>query len=81
MRIFNLDNTFSVVCNTKDTRNGFKHVGHLMRGGSEVNETKICYLNRTWERFTYESILYKVVNTFFEKGEIEKYKEVIATFN
>jgi hypothetical protein len=79
MRIFNLDNVYSVVCDTKDTRNGFKHVAVIFRNGLELFETKICYLNRTWERFTYEDVLIKVVKEGFERvEEQEKYLDIIS---
>jgi len=87
MRIFNLDNIYSVVCETKDTRNGFKHTAIVCKksydGKSSQNiyETKICYLNRTWERFTYESILLKVVDDFIAQCDKQKYLEVIKNFN
>ena len=57
MRIFNLDKTYNIVCNTAPTRNGFKHVATLHKNGYEIAKTKACYLNRTWERFTYETVL------------------------
>lgn len=81
MRIFTLDDTYNVVCNTKDTRNGFKHTASLCKKGVRIYETKICYLNRTWERFTYESILLKVVEDFIAQCDKQKYLEVIKNFN
>lgn len=78
MKIFTLDQTYSVVCNTADTRNGFKHVATLCRNGYEIAKAKICYLNRTWERFTYEDVLIKVVNDNFETGKgLEVYLKII----
>ena len=81
MKIFTLDNKYNVVCNWKSTRNGFKHEATLCKNGYEVGKTKICYLNRTWERFEYESILIKIVDLFFEGEENQKYKEVIKQLN
>ena len=77
MKIFNLDERFSVVCNFENTRNGFKHTGALCSNGNEVYKTKICYLNRTWERFEFESILLKVINERFTGEEKLKYIESI----
>ena len=65
MKIFNLTNGDVIVCNNANTRNGFKHVATLLRKGSEIYETKICYLNRTWERFEYESVINKLLEDFF----------------
>ena len=65
MQIFKLDENYTVVCETKDTRNGFKHEATLLRNNYSVCETKICYLNRTWERFTYESVINKLLEKIF----------------
>jgi hypothetical protein len=49
-----------IVCESADTRNGFKHVCTIQSpNGYIYAKTKICYLNRTWERFTYESVIEK----------------------
>ena len=77
MKIFNLNNVYNIVCNWKNTRTGFKHTANLCKNGFSVYETKICYLNRTWERFEYESILKKVVENYFENKEKEKFLKVI----
>jgi len=81
MRIFNLDNTYNIVCNTADTRSGFKHTATLCRNGYEVLKTKINYYNRTWERFTYEDVLIKTINNFFEGIEKDKYLSIIKKWN
>lgn len=81
MRIFNLDKTYTIVCNTAGTRNGFKHTATLCGNGYERAKAKINYLNRTWERFTHEDVLIKIVSSFFEGKEKEKYLSIIATWN
>lgn len=81
MKIFTLDEKYSVVCNTADTRNGFKHVASLCRNGEKIAESKICYFNRTWERFTYEDILIKIINNNFNGIDNEKYLNVIKSMN
>ena len=77
MKIFNLDKRFSVVCDSVGTRNGFKHTGVLCSNGTEVYKTKVCYLNRTWESFEFETILLKVINVRFTGEEKLKYIESI----
>ena len=61
MKIFNLDKIYSIVCNWKKTRSGFKHIANLCINGTSVYETKVNYLNRTWESFEYESVIQKVL--------------------
>jgi hypothetical protein len=39
----------------------FKHEATLLVDGREVETAKICYQNRTWERYDFESVLYKIV--------------------
>jgi len=53
---------YTIVCQTVNTRNGFKHVATLLHGGNELISTKICYQNRTWERFTYESVISQLLS-------------------
>lgn len=77
MRVFTLDENYSIVCEFKDTRNGFKHIASLVKNGSDIYETKICYLNRTWERFEYETILLEVISENFKGEEKQKYIDVI----
>lgn len=62
MKIFNLPNDYMVICNSKNTRSGFKHEATLCHNGREIHSTEIRYLNRTWERFTFESVLLKVIS-------------------
>jgi len=77
MKIFNLDERFSVVCDSVGTRNGFKHIANLCSNGFSVYKTKICYLNRTWERFEFETILLKVIAERFAGSTGNKFREVI----
>jgi hypothetical protein len=72
-KIFELDKNFSVICAFKNTRSGFKHEADLLRNGASVYKTKICYLNRTWESFEYESILVKVIDECFTGKQKEKF--------
>jgi len=78
MRIFNLDKQYNIVCNSVNTRSGFKHVATLHRNGYSIANAKKCYINRTWERFTYESVLIKMINNYFKDKEQEQYLAVIA---
>ena len=61
MESFKINEHLEAVCEWKKTRVAFKHVATLLRDGREVLEVKINYLNRTWERYTYESVLYKLL--------------------
>ena len=80
MKIFILNKKYSVVCDSKSTRYGFKHVASLCRNGIEIAETKINYLNRTWERFDYESILNKIISENFENKEKETNLKILKNW-
>ena len=63
MKIFRLNNTYSVVCETHNTSYGFKHTATLMKNGSEIDDAKSCYYNeRIWESYRYQTVLYLLLD-------------------
>ena len=52
-------NGFLFVCRSEKTRYGFRHVCDVAQkeGMRFFASFKRCYYNRTWERFTFESVL------------------------
>jgi len=72
MNSFKITDRIEVVCEWKKTRTAFKHVATLLINGREIDETKICYQNRTWERYTYESVLEKLINNTTALGSEDK---------
>ena len=61
MRNFKITEKIEVVCQSESTRSGFRHLATLLINGVEQVDAKCCYLNRTWERYTFQSVLSKVV--------------------
>ena len=55
-------NKIEAFCYSGNTRNGFKHECEIAVNGRVVAKTKICYLNRTWEQYEYQSVIYKAVD-------------------
>lgn len=53
---------FSMTCDTTYTRDGFCHHAFLYGCGFYHEHTRVKYYNRTWERFTYESVLRAAVH-------------------
>lgn len=49
-------------CHTTWTRNGFCHTAHYTGWDYSITDSKISYYNRTWERFTYESVLKRAID-------------------
>lgn len=77
VKTFIINDNLSVDCWQYETRNSWGHRANLVQNGRIIMERKIRYYNRTWESFTYESILQDVVErtnlseddkkNFFEK--------------
>lgn len=61
--------TYSVRCESVSTRNGFKHVAYVVEDGFITLQAKINYLNRTWERFQFESVLNKIKELLEKRGK------------
>jgi hypothetical protein len=80
MRIFKLNNDYSIVCNSESTRSGFRHLATLTRGGYEIGKAKICYYNRTWESYEFESVLFRIVDCYFEGQEKENFRNIVKNF-
>lgn len=78
MRLFQLNADYAVVCEFVSTRSGFKHVATLLFKGEEIDSTKICYSNRTWERFTYASVLWKLIDKHFKSPEREEFMDAVG---
>ena len=70
MKIFTINKTLSVVCQSLPTRTAFKHEATLIVNGSATDITaKICYQNRTWERYQYESVLQSLADKMAKEAK------------
>ncbi len=72
MRVFKISKEIEVVCEWVKTRTAFKHEATLILNGSEQDKTKICYQNRTWERFKFQSVCKKLINNTKELNKEQK---------
>jgi len=61
-----------IVNEYKSTRNGFTHVSKLYRNNALVCEARCHYLNRTWESYTFQSSMKKVISMAIEKEIAEQ---------
>ena len=63
MKTFKINKNLEIVCEWKKTRIAFKHEATLLQDGwKEIDKAKICYLNRTWESFEFESVIQKLLD-------------------
>lgn len=61
MKSFKITEHLEVVCESQSTRSGFRHLAYMLRDGNEIATGKCCYLNRTWESYQFQSVLFEVV--------------------
>ena len=69
---------YNIVNETWETSRAWGHKSTLIAPWGEVESRKVKYLNRTWERYTYESCMSGLINTILEdnlKSYITQYKE------
>lgn len=59
---FILDDTYTVECNTYETRYSWGHYAKLVKNGYVIDESKFTYYNRTWEAYTYQSIIHSLLD-------------------
>ena len=71
-------NEYNIVNETWETSHAWGHKSTLIATWGEVESRKVKYLNRTWERYTYESCMSGLIETILEdnlKSYITQYKE------
>ena len=53
---------YTFICRSRNTRHGFAHDAELFLGnGYLIGEATCRYLNRTWERYCYQSVMIEVI--------------------
>jgi len=72
VRIFKVNDKVQIVCNSVGTRYGFRHDAKLFVNGYEVEKTKVCYYNRTWEPFEFQTVVLKLIDKTDALTEAEK---------
>lgn len=69
---------YNIVNETWETSRAWGHKSTLIASWGEVESRKVKYINRTWERYTYESCMSGLIDTILEdnlKSYITQYKE------
>ena len=72
MKSFKINEKIEIVCEWKKTRTAFKHEATLLINGRESDRTKICYLNRTWESYEFQSVMNRLIERTQELNKEEK---------
>jgi hypothetical protein len=71
-RIFKVNETTEILCEFVSTRSGFRHDARLFKNGNEYEKAKVCYVNRTWEKFDFETVIHKLLEKTDALTETEK---------
>ena len=70
---FNLGNGISVIARTTSSGDGFNHVAEVYKNGVLISTKKVHYINRTWEKYDYESTIREALdNTDMSEDEKKK---------
>lgn len=69
MTHFEGKNGYSTVCESKPRQGGFKHEATLLFKGREVGRAKVCYYNRTWEAYQYDTVRAVLAEKYPEAGQ------------
>jgi len=56
-KLFTVNEHITISCRAEKTRSGFRHLATLLIDGWLSEKAKVCYLNRTWERFEFQSVI------------------------
>lgn len=64
-------------CYTTWTRNGFCHTAVCTNWDIDTTPTKQSYINRTWERFDYESVLIRAIKKLPKELQEEVHAQLI----
>ena len=57
MQIFKVNENIEIKCQSKSNSVGFVHIATLFINGIRKASSRCQYYNRTWERYTYASVL------------------------
>lgn len=72
------DIEITAYCNSRNTRSGFAHDCDMFMNGHQLSSGHCFYLNRTWEKYCYQSVLFNACHNAIEsRSEFLKriYKE------
>lgn len=86
MKEFEINESITIECKYKNCRDGFSHYATLIYNGNDVETVKVHYINRTWESYEFESVLFKLVEKSkilneTEKQEVKQYIKEYENIN
>jgi hypothetical protein len=60
---FKINDKLTIVCRAENTRYGFRHIAELLDEYCRATSitAKVCYYNRTWEAWRFQTVICKLV--------------------
>jgi hypothetical protein len=62
-----LNGKYQFVNNYRSNRSGFVHETTLLKNGYEIAKSKAQYYNRTWECYTFQSVMQRCVSNLINE--------------
>ena len=59
---FVLDDVYTVECTVFESRYSWGHYAVLYKNGTAIEDEKYTYYNRTWESYTYQSVIHGILS-------------------
>jgi hypothetical protein len=84
MKTFKINDKFEIGCTSEKTRYGFRHLANLYRTGFSgttvlIEKAKVCYYNRTWESFEFETVIWDLLKKakIMTEEELKTFMELL----
>lgn len=69
------------ICRSESTRHGFRHLCELQtENGYTIAAAKVCYINRTWEVYNFQTVIHKAIENAHldsDKAKNEKRRKAL----
>jgi hypothetical protein len=76
-KTFTLPDETRICCGSQTTSYGFRHLAVVRRGFYELGKAKVCYYNRTWERYKYQTVARAAIDKAFPADQAKIYRDQI----
>lgn len=73
MKKINLTPSIFAMCESRSTRNGFCHNCTLFYNDREVSFARVSYLNRTWESYQFQTVIFRAIEKCLKDRKLKAY--------
>jgi hypothetical protein len=65
------ESNVTIMCEVKSRRGGFAHEVTIFDGDYEIHKERTTYVNRTWEKYPFDSCISHALHKLDEAREID----------